>query len=140
MVGYEEIIAVLGIVGIGGIIATSLTYVYEKRKQLKISEQAEKEKRYECIVVVMRAILYPDDIKHIKEKRRIPNLSVDDLKNEIRMEFYYSWLFASDDVVRTLKEFALKPDYFNYGKVLLAMRKDLWNKGTNLKAEECTAF
>lgn len=54
---YEEIVAILGIVGIGGIIAISLTYAYEKRKQVKFSEQELKETRYKIIIAKMGALL-----------------------------------------------------------------------------------
>lgn len=135
MVGYEEIVAILGIVGIGGIIATSLTYVLDKRKQIKFSEQEEKEKRYKSLVQKMRIIVEPEDMKYVKEHR--PDLkNIDDWKKEIQQEWFNSLLFASDDVIKALKEFVLKPDGMTYAKTILAMRKDLWNKKTSLKAEE----
>lgn len=135
MVGYEEIIAILGIVGIGGIIATSLTYVYEKRKQIKFSEQEEKEKRYKAMVLHMRTIIKPDDLKYMRLHR--PDLNnIEDVKNEVETEWYNSLLFASDDVIKSLKEFILKPNNATYAKTVMAMRKDLWNKKTSLKAEE----
>ena len=77
---YEEIIAILGIVGIGGIIATSLTYIFEKRKQIKFSEQKEKEKRYMAIVIQMRIVVEPDQMKYVKHLR--PHLlALEDWKN-----------------------------------------------------------
>src|SRR3989304_8024816 len=104
LVGYEEIIAVLGIVGIGGIIATSLTYVYEKRKQIKFSEQEEKEKRYKALAIQMRIVVEPENLKYVKHIR--PDLvTIEDWKNEVRAEWFNLLLFASDDVVKALKQF-----------------------------------
>ena len=135
MVGYEEIIAILGIVGIGGIIATSLTYVYEKRKQIKFSEQEEKEKRYKALAIQMRIVVEPENLKYVKHIR--PDLkTIEDWKNEVRAEWFNLLLFASDYVIKALKEFVLKPDNSTYAKTVIAMRKDLWNKKTSLKAEE----
>jgi hypothetical protein len=109
MVGYEEIIAILGIVGIGGIIATSLTYVYEKRKQIKFREQEYKEMRCKAMVPSMKVILKLDDLKYMQLHR--PDLqSMEDVKNEVETECYNSLLFASDDVVKSLKEFILTPN------------------------------
>ena len=135
MVVYEEIIAILGIVGIGGIIATSLTYVYEKRKQIKFSEQKEKEKRYMAIVIQMRIVVEPDQMKYVEHLR--PDLkTLEDWKNEVRTEWFNLLLFASDDVIKSFKDFILKPNNTTYAKTVIAMRKDLWNKKTNLKPEE----
>ena len=132
---YEEIIAVLGLVGIGGIVATSLTYVYEKRKQIKFSEQEEKEKRYKALAIQMRIVVEPENIKYVKRHR--PDLeTIEDWKNEVRAEWFNLLLFASDDVVKALKEFILKPNNATYAKTVIAMRKDLWNKKTTLRPEE----
>lgn len=132
---YEEIIAILGIVGIGGIIATSLTYIFEKRKQIKFSEQEEKEKRYKAMVLHMKCLLKPTDLKYMKVQRSdLKNM--EDVKNEVETGWYNFLLFASDDVIRELKEFIQKPNDLTYAKTVIAMRKDLWNKKTSLKPEE----
>ena len=132
---YEEILTIFGVVGIGGIIATSLTYVYEKRKQIKFSLQVMKEKRYKAIVLKMQIVVEPKNIKHVLTPK--PDLkNIEDWKNEVRVEWFNLLLFASDDVIKALKEFILKPDNISYARTVLAMRKDLWNKKTSLKAEE----
>ena len=134
---YEEILAVLGVLGVGSLVATSLTYILEKRKQVRLSELELKETRYKIIIAKMGVHLNPDYLKqiHFEPKRR--DLNPKEIRKELEMEWYNSWLFASDEVVKTLKEFILKPNYTNYGKTVLAMRKDLWNKKTSLRAEEC---
>jgi len=83
----------------------------------------------------MKCLLKPDDIKYMKLQR--PDLkSIADVKNEVETGWYNFLLFASDDVIRALKEFVQKPDNLTYAKTVIAMRKDLWNKKTSLKAEE----
>ncbi len=132
---YEEIVAILGLVGIGGILATTLTYVYDKRKKIKFSEQEEKEKRYKALTIQMRIVVEPDQQKYVKHLR--PDLkNLEDWKNEIRTEWFNLLLFASDDVIRSLKEFIQKPNNSTYAKTVIAMRRDLWGKKTSLTPQE----
>ena len=100
--GYEEIIiAVLG----SGLVVTWLGYILEKRRQIKFSEQEEKEKRYKATILHMKCLLKPDDLKYMKLQR--PDLkNMADVKNEVETEWYNFLLFASDDVIRALKEFS----------------------------------
>jgi hypothetical protein len=133
---YEELLAILGVLGVGSLIATCLTYIFDKRKRIKFSEQEEKEKRYKSLVQKMRIVIQPEDMKYVKEHR--PDLkNIEDWKKEIQQEWFNSLLFASDEVIRALKEFVLNPSDMTYAKTVLAMRKDLWNKKTKLKPEEC---
>lgn len=134
----KEILTILGVLGIGSLIATSLTYILDKRKHIKFSEQQLKETRYKIIIAKMGVHLNPNYLKHIHFQPERPDLNSEDLKKELEMEWYNAWLFASDEVIRVLKQFILKPNHLNYGKTVLAMRRDLWNKRTNLKAEECS--
>ena len=136
---YEEIVAILGIVGIGGIVATSLTYVYEKRKQTKFREQELKETRYKIIIAKMGVLLDPKYIENIifQTKKEEETINSEWVKNELEAEWFNSWLFASDEVVNNLKEFIHDPNQINYGRTVLAMRRDLWNRKTDLKAEKC---
>lgn len=132
---YEELLPILGGLSVGGLMVTFLTYILEKRKQIKFSEQQEKERRYKALILKMRIVLEPEDAKYVQPPR--PELKdANDWKNEVRAEWFNSLLFASDDVIKALKEFVLNPNDKTYGKTVLAMRKDLWNKKTKLKAEE----
>ena len=136
MVGYDEIIlSIVAFIGSAGIIGASLTYYFDKRKQIKFSEQKEKEKRYLAIVIQMRIVVEPDQMKYVKHLR--PDLvTLEDWKNEVRAEWFNLLLFASDDVIKSLKEFIQKPENATYAKTVIAMRKDLWNKKTSLRPEE----
>ena len=52
MVGYEEIIlSIVAFIGSAGIIGASLTYYFDKRKQIKFREQEYKETRYKAISI-----------------------------------------------------------------------------------------
>lgn len=123
------------------VIATLLGDILERRKQQRFSEQQLKETRYKIIIAKMGVHMNPKYIEQIhfeKPKTDLePKKLIEDLRRELEMEWYNSWLFASDDVIRNLKEFIFKPDELNYGKTVLSMRKDLGFAKTQLKAEEC---
>jgi len=132
---YEELLAILGVLGVGSLIATCLTYIFDKRKRIKFNEQEYKEMRYKAMVLHMKVMLKPDDLKYMQQQR--PDLkNMEDVKNEVETELYNCLLFASDDVIKSLKEFILKPNKATYAKTIFAMRKDCWNKKTNLNPEE----
>lgn len=83
----------------------------------------------------MRIVVEPDQQKYVKHIR--PDLqNLDDWKNEVRAEWFNLLLFASDDVIKTLKEFIQTPNNATYAKTVIAMRKDLWSKKTTLTPEE----
>jgi len=131
---YEEIIlSVVAFIGSAGIIATSLTYYFDKRKQIKLNEQQLKEKRYQHILALMCSHLNPEYTGYFDWEGRKSNPN--NFKKELEVEWFYSVLFASDDFVKALKEFIQKPDNTTYAKAVIAMRKDLWNEKTNLKPE-----
>ena len=136
MVSYEEIIfSFVAFIGSAGIIGASLTYYFDKRKQIEFRMQTYKETRYLAIISLMKTVLKPSDFKYVYLHR--PDLkSMEDLKNEIETEWYNSFMFASDEVIRTMKAFIKTPTALTYGKVLLAIGKDMWKKKTEFKAEE----
>ena len=94
MVGYDEIIlSIVAFIGSAGIIGASLTYYFDKRKQIKFSEQKEKEKRYLAIVIQMRIVVEPDQMKYFKHLR--PDLvTLEDWKNEVRAEWFNLFTFC----------------------------------------------
>ena len=133
---YEEIvISVLGVVGTASIITACLTYVFDKRKKIAFRMQRFKEMRYKAMILHMKVLLKPDDLKYMQIRR--PDLrNMEDVKNEVETELFNCLLFASDDVIKSLKEFIQTPNNVSYVKTAFAMRKDCWNIKTSLKAEE----
>ncbi len=133
---YEEIvISVLGVVGTASVVTACLTYVFDKRKEIAFREQEYKEMRYKAMVLQMKVLLKPDDLKYMQLHR--PDLkNMQDVKNEVETELYNCLLFASDDVIKSLKQFILTPNNITYAKTVFAMRKDCWNKKTSLRPEE----
>ena len=82
----------------------------------------------------MRILRNPDNFRYYKLKR--PDWqTINDVENELEDEWYNSILFASDDVIKSLKEFILKPDdYRNYAKTAFSnegktfgTRRQVWS-------------
>lgn len=128
---YEELIAILGVLGIGSLVATTLTYIFDKRKRIKLNEQQLKESRYKNILAKMCSYLNAEYSDYIRWEGPKPA----NLKKELELEWFYSLVFASDDFVKGLKEFIQKPNNATYAKTVIAMRKDLWNRKTKLDVE-----
>ena len=91
-------------------------------------------KRYLAIVIQMRIVVEPDQMKYFKHLG-IKLVTLEDWKNEVRAEWFNLLLFATDDVIKSLKEFIQKPENATYAKTVIAMRKDLWNKKTSLRTQ-----
>lgn len=132
---YEEIITILGALGVSGLLGASVTYILDKRKQIKFREQDYKEIRYKAIIVQMTIILNPQKFKNFPHKPDNWH-TIEDVKEETENEWFNMILFASDDVIRNLKAFLLKPNPINFAQTAIVMRKDCWNKKTSLKTEE----
>ncbi len=87
----------------------------------------------------MLTLLDPGDLLQIKEHR--PDLrNIDDVMKELRTEMLNSFLFASDDVIRSLTEFIAQPAHNRYIKAAVSMRKDLWGTNTSIDREVLQFF
>jgi len=87
----------------------------------------------------MLTLLDPAGLVHIKDHR--PDLgNIDDVVKELRTEMLNSFLFASDDVIRSLTEFIAQPAHDRYIKTAVSMRKDLWGTDTSIGNEVLQFF
>jgi hypothetical protein len=95
---YEEILAILGLVGIGGIITTSLAYIYDKRKLLKERELARQENTF-----FKKIELYKELIKDLELIPKVGE-SNEEFKKEwvekMNRHGYELLIFAPDHVYR----------------------------------------
>jgi hypothetical protein len=119
----EIIISIFGLFGIGGIIASYFTYIWEKRKERESKETELKECRYKCTLLLMYAFFNPAELEKIKKIRPDIN-NFDDLRRELQTEWVNSWIFAGDDTILSLKEFLDKPNEQSFAKTILSMRKE----------------
>lgn len=127
----ELIPSVLGVIGVGSIIAAFFTYFWQRKREIQIKENELKEKRYLCTLLLMYALVNPEELEKLKRHR--PDLnSLDDLKNELQVEWVNSWIFAGDNTIQSFKRFLEYPNENTFAQTILSMRQELWNKKTKL--------
>lgn len=127
----ETVLSLLSLIGVGGIVAAFFTYFWQKRKDILLKENELKEKRYLCILLLMYAHIDPKAFESLKPHR--PDIkSKDDLKRELNAEWVNSWIFASDDTIKSFKKFLNEPTENSFAETVLAMRKELWGKKSKL--------
>jgi len=137
MAEIEVILGVLSVIGIGGVLTASITYLWEKRKERQFKENELKEKRYLCTLLLMYAFINPNELDNLKRNRpEIKNLK--GLERELQLEWVNSWIFASDETIKLFKDFLDSPNEKTFAKTILSMRKELWGKETRLPISEFT--
>jgi hypothetical protein len=135
----QTIVSVLGLLGVGGIIGSYLQHLWNQKRETELRIQSLNENKYRSTLVFMRCVLKPANVNqfHIDD----PNMQILKNKEEVKKyamikltEFYYnSILYASDDVLKKLKQFINKPSESKFMETAIAMIKDLWKKGTNIE-------
>jgi hypothetical protein len=89
----------------------------------------------------MRCVLKPESVRefNIEDKRVYELKGKDEIRDFARtrlVEFYYnSLLYSSDRVLVHMKDFIRNPTETAFMKTALAMRKELWKRGTNVDLE-----
>ena len=82
----ESLIKIVGLLGIGGLISSYLTILWQRKNSEEKAKQEYKETRYKCIVLLMRALIEFEKykkmlIKHgydISRKEELINLLQDE--------------------------------------------------------------
>jgi len=127
----ELVLSVLGVIGAGGVIAAFFTYFWQRKREIQIKENELKEKRYLCTLLLMYALVNPEELEKLKRHRPDIN-SLDDLKSELQVEWVNSWIFAGDNTIQSFKRFIDDLNENTFAQTILSMRQELWNKKTNL--------
>jgi hypothetical protein len=128
----QTIVSVLGLLGIGGILASYAQMLWERRKASDTQRQEFKFARYKCTVVLMYAYLHFDTDQHkINEAGHRNFRSKNELLNEIDLEWHNALLFGSDEVILALRSFLINADRHTFTQAVVAMRRDLWGKRTS---------
>ncbi len=127
----QLILSVLGLIGVGGIITAFLT----KAKEIEFQKLEQKQKRYKSMLLYMDVYFKPSNIKYLSSRQ--PDIdTADDVMEYLRAEFHEMLLYASKDVIISAREFIASPTRDNFFKVVLAMRRDLWIKKSDLDLSE----
>lgn len=123
----EIILALLGLVGIGGIISNAQT----KRKELAFKALENKERRYKSCLLYMDVYFHPKNIKYLSSRQSDIH-SATDVIEYLRAEYHEMILYAAKPVVLSVKAFIEDPSRDKFLAAIVAMRQDLWTRGSDL--------
>jgi hypothetical protein len=122
----QTISSALGLLGIGGLISSYLTILWQRRSASQQKQEEFKFTRYKATIVLMFGFLQgAKSIQHLNQHGRSFQTK-EEILEEVIVEWLNMVLFASDKVMRELQDFILEPSSENYFRAALAMRKDLW--------------
>ena len=123
---FENAVTALGLLGIGGLVATYFRIAWERKKEAQLHKQEFKEERYKCVILLMHAALDFDKHALLLRQDRPDLSSHEALIDELQTEWHNMILFSSEDVLVAVHRFILSPSVENFRKSAIAMRADLW--------------
>ena len=127
----QTILSALTLLGLGGILGGYITYLLDKKKEREFKVLEQKEKRYKSCLLYMDAYFEPKNIKYLSS--RTPDIDdAGDVIEYLKMEYHEMILYASKDVIFSVKAFIENPARDNFLKTILAMRQDLSAKRKDL--------
>jgi hypothetical protein len=130
----QLIISGLALLGIGGILGGYTTYLLDRKKEREFKVLEQKERRYKSCLLYMDAYFEPNNIKYLASRQ--PDINdKNDIIEYLKMEYYEMMLYASKNVILSVKKFIENPSHDNFLKTILVMRGDLSPKGTDLDLE-----
>ncbi len=120
----QIIISALTLFGLGGILGGYVTHLLDKKKEREFKVLEQKEKRYKSCLLYMDAYFEPANIKYLSSRQ--PDIdSARDVIAYLKMEFHEMTLYASTEVIMSVKDFIENPVRERFLKTILTMRKDL---------------
>ena len=129
------IFSALTLLGVGGILGGYVTFLLDKNKELEFRKQEAKEKRYESCLLYMNVYFEPKNIKYLSSRQPDIN-TASDVIGYLKAEYHEMLLYASKEVIFSLKEFIKNPNRDNFLNAVLSMRKDLWIKHSDLSLSD----
>ncbi|MFA5159884.1 MAG: hypothetical protein WC484_05195 [Candidatus Omnitrophota bacterium] len=127
----QIILSALTLLGVGGIVGGYITYLLDKKKEREFKVLEQKEKRYKSCLLYMDASFNPKNIKYLSSRQ--PDIdSTQDILEYLKMEYHEMALYASKEVVFSVRNFIENPTNENFLKTILIMRQDLAAKKTDL--------
>lgn len=131
----QTVFSALTLLGFGGILVVSITYLLDKKKQREFKVLEQKERRYKSCLLYMDAYFEPKNIKYLSSRQ--PDINgPDDVIEYLKMEFHEMLLYASKDVIFSVKAFIENPVRENFLKTILVMRQDLSAKRNHLELSD----
>jgi hypothetical protein len=132
----QNIVAILGLLGIGGLASGYFTLLWQRKGEELAKRQEYKETRYKCIILLMHGCLDFDRSRGELQKHGYSIDTITDLIALLRAEHINSFLYVSDDFIRSLGEFIQAPSDKSLVKAALNIRKDLWGVKTKLSVAD----
>ena len=123
----ENVFNVLAPLFIGGFIVHYVHVLWDRKSRQLLKKQEFKETRYKCIIIFMLSLLDFEKNKqmlHLHGRQYINNK--EDLIYDLKLELNNMILFASDEVLKRMKDFIQSPSQESFYKVAIGMRRDLW--------------
>lgn len=128
----ENALSFLGLLGIGGLLSSFLTILWQRKNANKVRHQEYKETRYKCIIILMHAYLNFDKNKSVLLKHGYDIHHTADLADLLKTEHVNAFLYASDEFIQDLGAFIKEPNEHNLYLVARAIRKDMWGLKTSI--------
>ena len=120
----QTILTVLTLLGVGGIVGGYITYLLDKKKEREFKVLEQKERRYKSCLLYMDAFFEPKNIKYLSSRQPDIDNSQDVIKY-LKMEYHEMMLYASKEVILSVKAFIENPTHENFLRTILTMRQDL---------------
>lgn len=131
----QIIISVLTLLGVGGIIGGYITFRLNKSKELEFKQREQKAMRYKSCLLYMDVYFEPKNIKYLSSGQTdIANAK--DVIEYLKAEYHEMLLYASKEVIVSVRSFIKNPTKQQFLNTVLCMRKDLWFKKSDLTREE----
>lgn len=133
----KDILSFLGSVSIGALLLDWLRFRLDKRKLENTKRHEYKEVRYKAVMMLMVSALDFEKNKamlHIHGRTTLNTL--EDLMEELDIEWKNMILYANDEVLKTMGQFVREPTLNNFWKTTLEMRKDLYGINTKLEIRD----
>ncbi len=132
----ESVIGVLSSFSIGVIVSNWIQSWLDKRKELFQKRHSYKEARYHVVVNLLCIMIDFDKSKKLLLNHGRNDInSLEQLRDELYLEWHNMVLYANDEVLLSMKEFIDNPTDKTFWKVGLAMRKDLYQFKTSLSMQ-----
>lgn len=131
---FQIIFSALTLLGVGGIVGGYITFLLDKKKELEFKQLEQKEKRYKSCLLYMDVYFEPKNIKYLSSRQ--PDIdNAQDVIEYLKAEYHEMLLYASKEVILSVKAFINNPTRENFLKTVLSMRRDLWVKKNDLELD-----
>jgi len=132
----ENLISIIGLLGLGGLISSYFTLLWQRKHEDTKARQEYKETRYKCIVLLMKALIEFEKYKGMLVKHGYDISSKNDLIDLLKDEQLSAVLYASKGFIKSLGSFINNPNKNTLVYAVIEMRRDLWRLKGALTSED----